>query len=332
MRDTNTRSSSYMEKKNEEENSQAANKMNASNVEISSDHVIRIGSTSPSTNKNSSSKGSNTISLSLGEQQQEQEEEEQQQQQQPIHPNGFNFNYKHSLLENAFKPEDEIFETEEEKAESDYYKYQKFEDENARILYIDYPSIPDPRPTKYNSVYYHKLDIEKEFQKRQSAHYRKSLHIACLGPIKCGKSTLLGRIYEEFILKPANALREIKKIEKELQRRNLSLEKKYAWLMDETKIERERNTTLGITTDFSVNYKNRELVLYDTPGHTDYLSTTISELYQTDIILLIMDASSENINNECDIAIIKDYLFLCKCIGIKDIIIVVNKMEKVIKN
>jgi translation elongation factor EF-1alpha len=42
-----------------------------------------------------------------------------------------------------------------------------------------------------------------------------------------------------------------------------------------------------------------------------------------------MDASSQNINNECDIAIIRDYLFLCKCIGIKDIIVIINKMEKV---
>jgi len=44
-----------------------------------------------------------------------------------------------------------------------------------------------------------------------------------------------------------------------------------------------------------------------------------------------MDASSQNINNECDIAIIRDYLFLCKCIGIKDIIVIINKMEKVKK-
>jgi len=42
-----------------------------------------------------------------------------------------------------------------------------------------------------------------------------------------------------------------------------------------------------------------------------------------------MDASSENINNECDIAIIKDYLFLCKCIGIQNVLVVINKMETV---
>jgi len=61
-----------------------------------------------------------------------------------------------------------------------------------------------------------------------------------LGPLKSGKSTLLGRIYEELILKPSGSLREVKKIEKELQRRNQSLEKRYAWLMDESKIEKER--------------------------------------------------------------------------------------------
>jgi len=164
MRDTNYRSTSYMEKKTEEENAQAINKMNASNVEVSSDHVIRIGTTSPSSSKNSllnsSSKGSSTISLSLGGDSNQNQKDEQEQ---PIHPNGFNFNYRHDLLANAFKPEDEIFETEDEKAESDYYKYQKFEDENARILYTEYPDIPDPLPAKYNSAYYHKLDIEKEF-------------------------------------------------------------------------------------------------------------------------------------------------------------------------
>jgi len=99
--------------------------------------------------------------------------------------------------------------------------------------------------------------------------------------------------------------------------------------MDETKIEKERNTSLGITTDFSIDYNNRELVLYDTPGHTDYISTTLSELYQSDVILLMIDASSENINNECNIAVVKDYLFLCKCIGIQDVLVIINKMEKI---
>jgi len=66
------------------------------------------------------------------------------------------------------------------------------------------------------------------------------LYFNMIGPLKSGKSTILGRIYEEYILKPANSLREVKKVEKELQRRNQSLEKRYAWLMDETKIEKER--------------------------------------------------------------------------------------------
>ncbi|ORX44643.1 hypothetical protein BCR36DRAFT_334196 [Piromyces finnis] len=318
-RDINARSNKYKEKKNEK----TTNKnIKQSNIEISSDHVIRIGALDSNSglSKNSSLNSSRS-SLSNDDEEYSMIKEQ--------NPNGFNFKYRNEVLANAFPSENELFETEEEKAENDYYKYYKFEDENAKIVETYYPPIPDPLPAKYNSVYYHKLNIENELQKRKNINYRKALHITCLGPLRSGKSTLLGRIYEELILKPNNSLREVKKIEKELQRRNQTLERRYAWLMDESKIEKERNTTLGVTTDFSVNYKNREIVIYDTPGHTDYISTTITELYNTDIILLMVDASSENINNECDIAIIKDYLFLCKCIGIQDVIVVINKMEKV---
>jgi len=329
VRDTNYRSTTYLEKKNEDQ-VQQQRKANSSNVEVSSDHVIRIGST-PAVSGGPSKTSSGTLTLTLSDEGQGQRkgEEEASEVKEPRHPDGFNFKYSRAVLEKAFPPEEEIFDTEEEKAESDYYKYQTFEDEYAKVIRTYYPPLPETLPAQYNSVYYHKIDLVKELEKRQASNYKKSLHITCLGPLKSGKSTLLGRIYEEYILKPANALREVKKVEKELQRRNQSLEKRYAWLMDETKIEKERNTTLGITTDYSVTYHGREFVFYDTPGHTDYISTTLSELYQTDVILLMIDASSENINNECDIAIIKDYLFLCKCIGIQDILVVINKMEKI---
>jgi len=172
VRDANVRSNQYMEKKNENNTQQ---KMNQSNVEVSSDHVIRIGA-GPSTSKdnllNSSSRTSSRSSLPNADEARDKEKQ---------NPDGFNFKYRHAVLANAFPPEDKLFETEEEKAESDYYKYQTFEDENAKIVGTYYPSIPDPIPTKYNSVYYHKIDLEKELEKRQEDHYREALHITCLG-------------------------------------------------------------------------------------------------------------------------------------------------------
>jgi len=171
-----------MEKKNEDQ-LQQQHKINQSNVEVSSDHVIRIGS-SPVSGKGSQLKSSSTMSLILSDESKEKIEElETEEKMLPQHPNGFNFKYSRALLEKAFPSEEEIFETEDEKAESDFYKYQTFEDEYAKVIGTYYPPLPEPLPQQYNSVYYHKIDLEKELENRQVSNYKKSLHITCLGKL-----------------------------------------------------------------------------------------------------------------------------------------------------
>jgi elongation factor 1-alpha len=96
----------------------------------------------------------------------------------------------------------------------------------------------------------------------------------------------------------------------------------FAYMMDITKEERER----GITID--VNYKKLEtdknyFTIIDAPGHADYIKNMITGTSQSDAAVLVC-AAKDGIKAQT-----KEHAFLCQVMGIKQLIVAINKMDEV---
>jgi len=92
--------------------------------------------------------------------------------------------------------------------------------------------------------------------------------------------------------------------------------------MDITKEERER----GITID--VNYKKLEtkknyFTIIDAPGHADYIKNMITGTSQSDAAVLVC-AAKDGVKAQT-----KEHAFLSQVMGIKQLVVAVNKMDEV---
>lgn len=102
---------------------------------------------------------------------------------------------------------------------------------------------------------------------------------------------------------------------------------RWAWVMDNLKAERER----GITINNSLNElftKQRKITIIDAPGHRDFIKNMISGTSQADIaILMISGAKGEFEAGISEIGQTKEHALLAQTLGIKNLIICVNKMD-----
>lgn len=101
----------------------------------------------------------------------------------------------------------------------------------------------------------------------------------------------------------------------------------FAWAMDENTEERKRGVTIDIA------YKNLEtekymLTIMDAPGHRDFVPNMISGAAQADCALLIIDSQKNAFESGFfSGGQTREHATLCLALGVKQIIVVVNKME-----
>lgn len=147
---------------------------------------------------------------------------------------------------------------------------------------------------------------------------KPKINIVFIGHIDHGKSTTVGRLMYDTRNLSDQDYRKLEAIAQEKGKSTFA----FAYLMDVTKEERDR----GITID--VNYKKLETDKYsftviDAPGHQDYVKNMITGTAQSDAAVLVV-ASKDGI-----MAQTKEHAFLAQVMGIKQIVVVVNKMDEV---
>ena len=143
------------------------------------------------------------------------------------------------------------------------------------------------------------------------------LKFVIVGHVDHGKSTLIGRLlYDTKSLSP-DKIEEIQRASK-----GLGKETEFAYLLDHLEEERQQGITIETTQVFFKSDK-REYVIVDAPGHVEFMKNMITGASSAEAAVLIIDAS-EGIKEQT-----KRHAFILSLLGIKQIVVVINKMDLV---
>lgn len=146
---------------------------------------------------------------------------------------------------------------------------------------------------------------------------RPQVRIVIVGHVDHGKSTLVGRLLHETGSLPDGKLEMLKAVS---ARRGMPFE--WSFLLDALQTERDQGITID-TTQIRFRTKSRDVVLIDAPGHAEFLRNMITGASQADGAVLIIDAL-EGVRDQT-----RRHGYLLHLLGIKQVAIVVNKMDRV---
>src|SRR5215470_12767164 len=146
---------------------------------------------------------------------------------------------------------------------------------------------------------------------------RPLVRIVIVGHVDHGKSTLIGRLLHETGSLPAGKLDALKAVS---ERRGMPFE--WSFLLDALQTERDQGITID-TTQIRFRTNSRDIVLIDAPGHAEFLRNMITGASQADGAVLIIDAL-EGVRDQT-----RRHGYLLHLLGIKQVVVVVNKMDRV---
>jgi len=150
-------------------------------------------------------------------------------------------------------------------------------------------------------------------------HERKELlHLLTCGSVDDGKSTLIGRLLHDSKMIYEDQLEAIKSdsIKSGTTSENFDL----ALLVDGLQAEREQ----GITIDVAYRYfstAKRKFIIADTPGHEQYTRNMATGASNCELAIILIDARY-GVQTQT-----KRHTFIASLLGIKHIIVAVNKMD-----
>src|SRR6476661_518838 len=144
-----------------------------------------------------------------------------------------------------------------------------------------------------------------------------NLNIVIVGHVDHGKSTLLGRLYADTGSLPDGKLEKVQAI-----CRQQGKEFEYAFLFDAFLEEQEQGITIDTARTF-FNWKGRQYIIIDAPGHKEFLKNMISGAARAEAALLLIDAL-EGVKEQS-----KKHGYLLSLLGVRQFAVVVNKMDLV---
>ena len=157
---------------------------------------------------------------------------------------------------------------------------------------------------------------EKNAQ-RPTLDIEPKLKVVFVGHVDHGKSTLIGRILHDTGSLPEGKIDEIKKASAAE-----GMEFEFAFLLDALLEEQKQNVTID-TTQIPFRTSRRRYAIIDAPGHKEFLKNMITGASSADAAILVIGAD-EGVREQS-----RRHAYLLSLLGIKQIIVVVNKMDLV---
>jgi len=147
---------------------------------------------------------------------------------------------------------------------------------------------------------------------------KEHMNLAMIGHIDHGKSTLLGRLLTDTGAIDPHVVEEYRKKAEAMGKATFE----FAWVMDSLKDERERGITIDVAHQrFDTNKYYYTIV--DCPGHRDFVKNMITGTSQADAAVLVVDAK-DGIKEQT-----KEHVFLARTLGVGQLIVAINKMDRV---
>ncbi len=160
-------------------------------------------------------------------------------------------------------------------------------------------------------------DIESYLREHEN---KQLLRFITCGSVDDGKSTLIGRLLHDSKMIFEDQLASIKKDSKKSGTTEGEFD--LALLVDGLQSEREQ----GITIDVAYRYfttDKRKFIIADTPGHEQYTRNMATGASTADLAIILIDARY-GIQTQT-----KRHSFIAKLLGIKHIVVAINKMDLV---
>ena len=141
--------------------------------------------------------------------------------------------------------------------------------------------------------------------------------ITC-GSVDDGKSTLIGRMLYESQMIFDDQVTSLKDDSKKHGTQGEDID--FALLVDGLSAEREQGITIDVAYRFFSSGK-RKFIVADTPGHEQYTRNMATGASTADLAILLVDARNGIMTQT------KRHSFIVSLLGIKNIIIAINKMD-----
>ncbi len=175
--------------------------------------------------------------------------------------------------------------------------------------------------TTQGAVYVTESLIAEDIDAYLDQHQHKTMlrFITC-GSVDDGKSTLIGRLLYDSKMIFEDQLDALEADSKKVGTQGQEID--FALLVDGLAAEREQGITIDVAYRF-FNTEKRKFIVADCPGHEQYTRNMITGASTADLAVILIDARKGVLVQT------RRHSYLCHLIGIKNIVLAVNKMDLV---
>ena len=170
-------------------------------------------------------------------------------------------------------------------------------------------------------VYVTEALIAEDIDAYLDQHQHKTMlrFITC-GSVDDGKSTLIGRLLYDSKMIFEDQLDALAADSKKVGTQGAEID--FALLVDGLAAEREQGITIDVAYRF-FNTEKRKFIVADCPGHEQYTRNMVTGASTSDLAVILIDARKGVLVQT------RRHSYLCHLIGIKNLVLAVNKMDLV---
>ncbi|MXO89980.1 sulfate adenylyltransferase subunit CysN [Pontixanthobacter aquaemixtae] len=158
-------------------------------------------------------------------------------------------------------------------------------------------------------------DIDAYLEKHQ---HKTMLRFITCGSVDDGKSTLIGRLLYDSKMIFEDQLAALETDSKKVGTQGQEID--FALLVDGLAAEREQGITIDVAYRFFAT-ENRKFIVADCPGHEQYTRNMVTGASTADLAVILVDARKGVLVQT------RRHSFLCQKLGIRNIVLAVNKMD-----
>jgi bifunctional enzyme CysN/CysC len=160
-------------------------------------------------------------------------------------------------------------------------------------------------------------DIDAYLDQHQ---HKTMLRFITCGSVDDGKSTLIGRLLYDSKMIFEDQLAALESDSKKVGTQGQEID--FALLVDGLAAEREQGITIDVAYRF-FNTEKRKFIVADCPGHEQYTRNMVTGASTADLAVILIDARKGVLVQT------RRHSYLCRLIGIRNIVLAVNKMDLV---